>query len=149
MYPWKNRWTACSSRAPPGAQPPQPRGKSEQTVDFRGRPLLHLRGWGACGCHGSSATAGVIAGKDPREEPGREARSCALRARHHTHPGAGEWAAARGEGPEALRPTHQQQGVFADLHPHPGATAQLLHAGPWQRGLAHHDRPAGPPGVRH
>ena len=44
------------------------------------------------------------------------------------NPGAGEWAAACGEGPEALCPAHQQQGLPADLHPHLGAATQLLHA---------------------
>lgn len=41
-------------------------GESEQTVDFRDRPLLHLRGWGACGCRGSGAPAALTASKDPQ-----------------------------------------------------------------------------------
>lgn len=64
-------------------------------------------------------------------------------------PGVREWPAERGEGPEAVRPAHQQQGVPAHLHPDTGNAALFLHEGPRQRGLTHHDGPARATGVRH
>lgn len=57
-------------------------------------------------------------------------------------------AGACGERPEALCSADQQQGVPAVLHPHTRVSAQLLHARPWQRGLAHHDGAAEQAGVR-
>lgn len=58
-------------------------------------------------------------------------------------PGAG------GEGTQALWPAHQQQGVPAVFYSDPGGPAGVLHEGPWQRRLAHHDGAAEQVGVRH
>ena len=60
-------------------------------------------------------------------------------------PGAGQC----GEVADAVRPAADQEALPADLHPHAGGPAQLLHAGPRQRGLAYHDGPAGRDGVCH
>lgn len=49
----------------------------------------------------------------------------------------------RGEGATSLQPAAEQQDVPADLHPHAGGSALLLHEGPRERGLAADGRPAG------
>lgn len=58
-------------------------------------------------------------------------------------------AGASGEGAEAVRPAHQQQGLPAVFYSHSGGPAWLLHEGPWQRGLTHHDSVAEQVGVCH
>lgn len=63
----------------------------------------------------------------------------------------GAWLPPRasGEGTEALRPAHQQQGLPAVFHPHTGGPAWFLHEGPRQCGLTHHDSAAEQVGVCH
>lgn len=55
----------------------------------------------------------------------------------------------RGEVLDPLWAAPEQKALLADLHPHSGGSAELLHAGPRQRGLPHHDGAAGRDGVRH
>lgn len=66
-----------------------------------------------------------------------------------SHTGPWLQAGTGGERPQALCTAHQQQGFPAVLHPHSGVPAQLLHARPWQRGLADHDSAAEQAGVRY
>lgn len=54
-----------------------------------------------------------------------------------------------GEITDIVWPAPYQKALPADIHPHPGGTAVLLHARPGQRGLPHHDGTAGGDGVRH
>lgn len=60
--------------------------------------------------------------------------------------------AGPGERGEVLDPfwtAPEQEALLADLHPYSGGSAELLHAGPWQCGFAHHDGTTGRDGVCH
>lgn len=61
----------------------------------------------------------------------------------------GPGACKRGEGADVIWPAPDQKALPVDLHPHFGGTEVLLHAGPGQRGLPHHDGAAGGDGIRH
>lgn len=58
-------------------------------------------------------------------------------------PGAGR------EGAQAFWPAHKQQGLPALFHSYPGGAAGVLHEGPRQRSLPHHDSAAEQVRVRH
>lgn len=66
-----------------------------------------------------------------------------------TRAGSWEWTGERGESLEAVCSAGEQQGFPADIHPHTGDAALLLHARPWLRRLAHHDLSARTVGICH
>lgn len=54
----------------------------------------------------------------------------------------GSILAGPGECGEVLDPlwaAPEQEALLADLYPYSRGSAELLHAGPWQCGLSHHD----------